>query len=448
MKTVIGLYDKRDDAHKVIQALVDAGFPRDKISMAAQSEDDENIDLQRGGKTRPYDADKDRDRKRTREAGNEAGEGAAVGGGVGAILGGIGGLLVGLGTLVIPGLGVIAAAGPLAGALAGALAGGAAGGIVGALIGLGIPEEEAVVYEEGVRRGGTLVVLQTEDNRVNEAQSIMERYNPVNIEERAERWRQEGWQPGKETDRTRHEERRTDQPRHEEHRTHRTGEHIEEDIVEEELHVGKRDVDQGGVRLRSHVSSEPVEEDVELRREHVDVERVDMDRELRPGDYNFQEGDEVYELHETDEEPVVEKRARVTGQVRAKKDIETQRETVRDELHRKDVEVESLGERRGDIDRTGTTADMDAAIDQYMREHEHEFRRHYESNLANTGRDFSYYRPAYAYGCKLAQSDQYSTRDWQEIEEEARRRWRETNDDESWRMVEDAVRTSYRSCKM
>jgi hypothetical protein len=138
--------------------------------MAAQSEEGEHIDMQRGDRVRQYDADKDRDRKRTREAGNEAGEGAAIGGGVGAILGGVGGLLVGLGTLVIPGLGVIAAAGPLAGALAGALAGGAAGGIVGALIGLGIPEEEAVVYEEGVRRGGTLVVLQTEDNRVRSAE--------------------------------------------------------------------------------------------------------------------------------------------------------------------------------------------------------------------------------------------------------------------------------------
>ena len=90
---------------------------------------------------------------------------------------------------------------------------------------------------------------------------------------------------------------------------------------------------------------------------------------------------------------------------------------------------------------------MDDAIDRYMQEHEHEFRRHYETELANTGRDFSYYRPAYMYGCKLAHADQYSAREWKEIEAEARRRWREANDDESWFMVEDAVRTSYTSCQ-
>jgi hypothetical protein len=92
-------------------------------------------------------------------------------------------------------------------------------------------------------------------------------------------------------------------------------------------------------------------------------------------------------------------------------------------------------------------ADMDAAVERYMREHEHEFRRHYETELADTGRDFSYYRPAYMYGCKLAHADQYSDRDWKEIEAEARRRWREANDDESWFMVEDAVRKSFTSCQ-
>jgi hypothetical protein len=321
MKTVIGLYDRREDARDTIQDLVDAGFSRDRISLATQSERGDEIDLQRSDRVREYDADKETERDRS--YGTESGEGAAIGGTVGAIMGGIGGLLIGLGTIVIPGLGVIAAAGPLAGLLAGALAGGVAGGIVGALVGLGIPEEEARVYAEGVRRGGTLVVLQTEDNRVDEAQRIMERYNPVNIEHRAERWREEGWE-------------------------------------------------------------------VDADRRHPE-ERVERTTGI---------GHDVRPEHE----------------VRGSRPFEGRR-------------------------------DLDAAIDQYMQEHEHEFRRHFETELADTGRDYSYFRPAYTYGCKLAHSDQYSDREWREIETEARRRWLEINGEESWHMVEDAVRTSYTSCR-
>ncbi len=352
MKTVVGLYDRREDARDVIQALVDANFPRDRISMATQSEEGEDIDLRRSDTVREYDADKDVKRERDRSAGTESGEGAAIGGAVGAIMGGVGGLLVGLGTLVIPGLGVIAAAGPLVGLLSGAVAGGVAGGLLGALIGLGIPEEEARVYTEGVRRGGTLVVVQTEEERVSEAQSIMERFDPVNIEQRAETWRQEGWDGGAAYP---HEERR-----HEEGRdAHRQAEH-----------------------------------DRRRREEELQAE-MRGDREHPRGD-------------RTQHQPSV---------------------------------------RTDEATLAGSMGRMDEAIDRYMQEHEHEFRRHYETELADTGRDFSYFRPAYMYGCKLAHADQFSDQEWQEIEAEARRRWRETNDDESWHMVEDAVRTSYRSCR-
>src|SRR5690606_38716981 len=117
------------------------------------------------------------------EMGSGAAEGAGVGAGIGAVLGGLGGLLVGLGALTIPGIGPVIAAGPLAAALtglagagAGAVAGGVTGGLIGALTGLGVPEENAQYYAEGIRRGGVLVTARVADNRTSEAVDILNRY--------------------------------------------------------------------------------------------------------------------------------------------------------------------------------------------------------------------------------------------------------------------------------
>ena len=75
--------------------------------------------------------------------------------------------------LAIPGIGPVIAAGPLAagllGAATGAVAGGATGGIVGGLLNMGVPEEEAHYYAEGLRRGGTLVSATVTDNMANRA---------------------------------------------------------------------------------------------------------------------------------------------------------------------------------------------------------------------------------------------------------------------------------------
>ena len=81
----------------------------------------------------------------------------------------IAGLLVGIGALAVPGIGPVLAFGPLAAAIgataAGAGLGAAAGGIIGALVGLGIPEEDANFYAEGVKRGGVLVTVRADDAR-------------------------------------------------------------------------------------------------------------------------------------------------------------------------------------------------------------------------------------------------------------------------------------------
>ena len=94
---------------------------------------------------------------RDRDGVDDRAEGAGKGAGIGATAGGVVGLLTGLGLLAIPGVGPVVAAGWLVATAAGAAVGGTAGGIIGALTQAGTSEEDAYIYAEGVRRGGTLV---------------------------------------------------------------------------------------------------------------------------------------------------------------------------------------------------------------------------------------------------------------------------------------------------
>ena len=99
------------------------------------------------------------------EAGADVSEGITWGG----ALGGIAGLLAGVGALAIPGIGPVVAAGPLAATLGGAVTGGVAGG----LLDLGIPENRGRFYEEELKKGKMLAVVQTDTGRIDEAAQIL-----------------------------------------------------------------------------------------------------------------------------------------------------------------------------------------------------------------------------------------------------------------------------------
>ncbi len=110
------------------------------------------------------------------EKATKAPEGASTGTAAGAVLGGAFGWLVGVGSLAIPGVGPLIAAGPIMAALAGAGVGGALGGLTGALVGMGIPEYEAKRYEGLVKDGGILVSVHCDDSDwVKRAKDILTR---------------------------------------------------------------------------------------------------------------------------------------------------------------------------------------------------------------------------------------------------------------------------------
>jgi stress response protein YsnF len=127
--------------------------------------------------------------------------------------------------------------------------------------------------------------------------------------------------------------------------------------IQEDLEVGKRTEERGGVRVRSRIVERPVEEHVRLREEHVHVEREAVDRPVTDRDMqNFREGE--VELRERAEVPVVNKQARVVEEVKVTKDVEHRDETVRDTVRNTEVDVDKLNrnERRDRTDERDTTS--------------------------------------------------------------------------------------------
>jgi uncharacterized protein (TIGR02271 family) len=122
-------------------------------------------------------------------------------------------------------------------------------------------------------------------------------------------------------------------------------------IIEEQLQVGKRMVETGGVRLRSRVVSRPVEENLRLREERIRVERRNVDRPATEADFqSFKEGE--IEMIEHAEVPEVSKEARVVGEVSLNKDVEERDQTITDTVCHTEVDTEDMDENE-----TGSTND-------------------------------------------------------------------------------------------
>lgn len=136
-RAVFGIYASPEQAERAVNALVNDGFPSQDVSVLMPDTES----------TRAF-----AHRKETK-----APEGATAGATAGGIVGGTLGVLVALGSLAIPGVGPLIAAGPLVAGLAGVGAGGAVGGLLGALVGAGIPEYEAKRYAGRVKDGGVLL---------------------------------------------------------------------------------------------------------------------------------------------------------------------------------------------------------------------------------------------------------------------------------------------------
>lgn len=171
------LFDSYEHASQAVSELEASGIPHNDISIVANNQ---------GGSVGSSGADA--------AAEGDAGSGAGTGATIGTVLGGGAGLLAGLGMLAIPGIGPVVAAGWLVATAIGAGVGAGAGGLLGSLVGAGVDEDDAHVYAEGVRRGGTLVTARVDEGQRVAVESVMDRFSGTDATTRGEQYRAGGWE--------------------------------------------------------------------------------------------------------------------------------------------------------------------------------------------------------------------------------------------------------------
>jgi len=272
-------------------------------------------------------------------------------------------------------------------------------------------------YAESIRRGSSVVTVTASADVLDRAVKIMNEHNPVDIDRRVAAYRETGYE--------RHDPDAPpysmDEAARERQRYGETTKKIP--VVEEELQVGKRVIQRGGVRVYSHVVERPVEENVTLREEHVRVDRRPADRVLSSADTAALR-DQSVEVTESAEEPVVSKRMRVKEEVVVGKEATERTQKVRDTVRRTDVKVEKM-------DRAGAAGDTDYRQD---------FRSDYEANYANSGVQYTSMEPAYEYGYSAANDARYRGKSWADAESELKTDYLRNNPNSTWDQIKGAVR--------
>lgn len=218
-------------------------------------------------------------------------------------------------------------------------------------------------------------------------------------------------------------------------------------VVREDIDIGKRVVEQGGIRVYTHVVEQPVRESVELRSERAVVERRPVDRPLSDADEAFR--DRTIEVRESAEKAVVSKTARVVEEVRVGKEVRNETREIEDTVRHTEVDVQRVEGGRAEP-QAGTTAGTSTDLehrDLGNDVHALEYREHWNRTFANTGGRYEDYDPAYRYGHSLAGDERYRGRDWSAIEPEARRDWEARHPGGTWEGMKASVRHAWERAK-
>jgi uncharacterized protein (TIGR02271 family) len=283
-----------------------------------------------------------------------------------------------------------------------------------------LPDEDRHIYEEGVRRGGYLLTADVDEDEVDGAVRALEdgHGSSVDIDERASQWKSQGWTPpvaGAGLAGTAALATGTSAASLQDN----TAGEFKIPVVEEQLVVGKREVDRGGVRVRSYVTEQPVHEQIRLREERINVERHPVDRPV--GDEAFRE--QAIEVHASAEEAVVQKTARVVEEVLVGKEVTQRQEQIGDTVRHTEVHVEQLGAASGDDDAY--------------------YRNHFTGAYGSQGGNYDDYAPAYRYGTQMRSDTRYQGRQWNDVESDLRTDWESRNGSaagSTWESMKAAVR--------
>ena len=171
-RTVVATFRSYPEAEQAAKQVRDQGLRTDDISIVTKQSDETGYGT--GTTATMMDTNNDTVTAVTRVKNDNISDGVVTGG----LLGGLAGLLIGAGSMIIPGLGAIAAAGPITGLLSGAVT----GGIVGGLVDLGIPEERSKEYEADVKQGKVLFSMKAEDANVQKISTILRSNSALSVD--------------------------------------------------------------------------------------------------------------------------------------------------------------------------------------------------------------------------------------------------------------------------
>ncbi len=193
-------------------------------------------------------------------------------------------------------------------------------------------------YNEGTRRGNVILTVNATEAQSDKVADILNAAGAVDVDEKVSEWEKTGYVAPKAAVATTAAATTTKTAS-----AASTGNAAGKiDLVKENLAVGKRVVNRGGVRIVKRIIERPVSESVNLREEHVSVDRRVVDRALTGSELTDAFKDGTIEMTESGEEAVAAKTARVVGEVVVGKTVENRTETVKDTLRETDVQVEQL----------------------------------------------------------------------------------------------------------
>jgi uncharacterized protein (TIGR02271 family) len=304
-------------------------------------------------------------------------------------------------------------------------------------------DEHAIRYSNAVTSGQHVLTLTTtSEPEVERAADVIERFGPIDIDERhdlagnaatlgASAYQgapsaslQSGTQSGNLAgSRAESADLRTDSQQREA-TAMQTGK-AAIPVVQEEVQVGKRLVERGGVRVFSRVVETPVNETVALREEHVSVERRPVDQPIDPADAAVFK-DKTIELRETAEEAVVQKSARIVEEVVVGKEVSQREQNIRDTVRRTEVDVQPL---------QGAARDDDTY-----------YRNDWQQNYSSLGGTYDDYAPAYRYGYDMRRDARYQGRNWDDVESSLRSDWDArygSSGASTWERMKAAVRSGW-----
>ena len=445
-RTVIALYDDFVSASKATEGLIDRGYIREKISIVSNDV--------RGEHAKAIQA-------------VQADEAAETGESEFQVqLKDLQRALLNLGTMEIPGAGPILAAGPITASLADSSE------LMKSLMSLGIPEQSAHYYAEGVRKGGTIVALEVSREATQKAIETLNSYGPVDMKKRVQQWQEGGWneydpsaEPLREEQLWPREEYRKPEERADTEMEEQLWPREEYRKPEEKVDTEKEEQLWPREEYREPEEKADTEEARQLwpRDEYRDKPSLAEEFTTPPGEKPAEVGvppipkeEQLWpreEYRKPEEKAETEKEEQLWPREEYRKPeekAETEEDEElwpRDEYRASDEKAEAAEEKviypRGEI----RAQQEDKATASGFKTYESAYRKHFEASVTEPGTTFDQYQPAYRYGYNLAVSERFKEyKEWEKLEPMAKRYWNERNPG-TWDRYKESVRKGWEEVK-